>query len=294
MAGGVQGLQLCATCAYQELSLYTTWALIYVKVASPFPSGVPKDENDLIIPARDGTLRALRAAKAAGTVKRVVITSSYAAIGYGQPDRRDPFTEEDWTPLENAPIRVPPYQKSKTVAERAAWDWIAKEGGEMELSVVNPVGIFGPSLSKNSGTSIEIIERLMKGQLPGLPQLSFGVVDVRDTADLHLRAMTDPAAKGERFLALAGDFVTFQYIAQTLRSRLGDKAKKVPTRVLPNFVLRIVAYWDRAAEMIVEELGKAKNASNNKAVTVLGWKPRSAEEAIIASAESLERLGVLK
>lgn len=264
-------------------------------VASPFPPSAPKHEDELIVPAREGTLRAVRAAKAAGTVERVVVTSSFAAVGYGHPDRgKKPFTEEDWTVLEHPAQPVSAYSKSKTIAERAAWDYIEKEGGDMELAVVNPVAIFGPILSKNYATSIELIARSMNGQLPGLPQIAFGIVDVRDVADLHVRCMVDPKAAGQRFLAVTGDFMEVQGIAVALKSRLGDKANKVPTRVLPNFLLRIAGYFDSTVAMIVPELGKFKNATNEKARSVLGWQPRSAEDAIVATAESLEQFGLLK
>lgn len=167
-------------------------------VASPFPATMPANEDDLIVPAREGTLRVLRAARDAG-VKRVVLTSSFVAVGYGQTYRTEPYTEADWT---NVDGDVAAYGKSKTLAERAAWDFIAREGGALELAVVNPVGIFGPALGKDLSTSIEIVKRMMDGALPGLPNLAFGIVDVRDLADLHLRAMVDPAASGERFLAV--------------------------------------------------------------------------------------------
>lgn len=261
-------------------------------VASPFPPGVPKDENDVIGPARDGALRVLRAARDAG-VKRVVLTSSFAAVGYGHPHGRPPFTEVDWTNLEGG-TDLSAYTKSKTIAERAAWDFIAREGGDLELATVNPVGIFGPLLGPDLSTSITLVQRILDGSMPGLPQLWFGVVDVRDVADLHIRAMTNPRAKGERFLAISGDFMTVKQIADTLRSRLGNTARKVPTRVLPNFVIRFIGLFDKQVGLIVPELGKAKNASNRKAQELLGWKPRPPQDAIAATGESLARLGVLK
>jgi nucleoside-diphosphate-sugar epimerase len=260
-------------------------------VASPFPSNVPDDENELIVPAREGALRVLRASRDAG-VKRVVLTSSFAAIGYGQKPREAPFNETNWTDPNGADVR--PYVKSKTLAERAAWDFIAKEGGKLELSVVNPVGVFGPVLGPDYSTSILIVQRLMDGALPGCPKLYFGVVDVRDVADLHLRAMTHPAAKGERFLAVAGDFMSMQDIAKVLKARMGTAAKRVPTRQLPNFLVRLASLRDPAVKQIVPELGKRKNATNEKAKRVLGWAPRSNEDSIVATAESLVRLGLLK
>jgi nucleoside-diphosphate-sugar epimerase len=260
-------------------------------VASPFPAGVPQHEDELIVPAREGTLRVLRAARQAG-VKRVVLTSSFAAIGYGHEEQKAPFNETDWTDLNGDDLTA--YVKSKTIAERAAWDFIAKEGGSLELAVVNPVGIFGPVLGPDYATSIMFIRRLMDGEVPGLPKLSFGAVDVRDVADLHVLAMQHPAAKGERFLAVAGDFLPIAEIAKVLKTRLGDQAKKVPTRQVPNWLLRLAALRDPAVKQILPELGKHKNATSEKAMRLLGWKPRSSEESIVATAESLIRLGLLK
>jgi len=259
-------------------------------VASPFPMNPPKHEADLIVPAREGTLRVLRAARHAG-VRRVVLTSSFAAIGYGHSQQEQSFTEEDWT-NPDAP-GVTAYAKSKTLAERAAWDFIAREGGALELSVVSPVGIFGPALGHDFSTSIEIVRRMLDGDMPGCPRISFGVVDVRDVADLHLRAMTHPAAKGERFLCVAGEFISFQQIARLLHARLGNQAQRVSTRVLPDWVLRLFALFDKSAAQILPELGKRKQASNQRARQVLGWTPRSNEESILATAESLIRLGLL-
>jgi len=260
-------------------------------VASPFPSTVPDNEDELIVPAREGALRVLRAARDA-RVQRVVLTSSFAAIGYGQQPRDTPFDETSWTDLNGEDVL--PYVKSKTLAERAAWDFIAKEGGGLELSVVNPVGIFGPVLGPDYSTSILLVQRMMDGALPGCPRLYFGAVDVRDVAELHLRAMIDPAAKGERFLAVAGDFMSMLDIAKVLKKQLGAAAKRVPTRELPDWMVRLASMTDPAVKQILPELGKRKNATNEKARRVLGWAPRPREEAVAATAESLVRLGLLK
>lgn len=263
-------------------------------VASPFPPKAPKHEDELIIPAREGTLRVLRAAKRVGTVKRIVLTSSVAAVGYGHSDVSRPFTEEDWS---NVDAGIPAYPKSKTLAERAAWNFIEQEGGGMELSVVNPVGVYGPLFASESySTSIELVLRLMNGSIPGLPDIGFGVVDVRDVADLHLRAMTDPKAKGERFIAVAGDneALTVQEIAMVLKERLGSKASKVPTLVVPNFVVKMLGFFDPTVRMIVPDLGKRRISSNRKAKEVLEWQPRSVADSVVATAESLEQLGMLK
>ena len=260
-------------------------------VASPFPPRAPKDENELIRPARDGALRVLKAARDAG-VKRVVLTSSFAAVGYGHPAQVEPFTEATWTNL-NGP-GVAAYMKSKTIAERAAWDFIAREGGTLELSVVNPVGVFGPLLGDDLSTSVFLLKMLLDGALPACPRVAFGVVDVRDVADLHLRAMTDPAAKGERFLAVAGPCMSLHEISQLLRRELGPIAHRVPTRELPDWVVRLIAVFSRQARQIVSELGKPKSVSFEKAQHILGWAPRSNQECILATAKSLNDLGLLK
>lgn len=260
-------------------------------VASPFPPTIPKDEQELIVPAREGALRVLRASRDAG-VKRVVLTSSFAAVGYGHALKQAPFDETSWTDPQGDDVR--PYVKSKTLAERAAWDFVGREGGDLELSVVNPVGVFGPVLGPDLSTSILLVQRMMDGALPGCPRLYFGVVDVRDVADLHLRAMSHPVAKAERFLAVAGDFMSILDIAKVLRRRMGAAAKRVPTLQLPDWVVRLAALRDPAVKQIVPELGKRKNATNEKAKRVLGWTPRSNEDAVVATAESLMQLGLLK
>jgi len=260
-------------------------------VASPLPTNLPKDENEIIIPAREGALRVLRASRDAG-VRRVVLTSSFGAVGYGHKPRREPFTEADWTDLNGDDLTA--YTKSKTLAERAAWDFIAKEGGSLELSTIQPVGVFGPVLGPDYSASILIVQRLMDGALPGCPKLYFGAVDVRDVAALHLLAMADPVAKGERFLAVAGDFMSMLEIARLLKARLGDSAKRVPVRELPNWILHLASLRDPAIKLILPELGKRKNATGDKARRLLGWNPRTREDAIVATAESLVRLGLLK
>jgi nucleoside-diphosphate-sugar epimerase len=257
-------------------------------LASPFPLTPPKHEDDLILPAREGALRVLTAARDA-QVKRVVMTSSFAAVGYGNPPPGRPFTEDDWTNPDAEGLGA--YVKSKTLAERAAWDFIEREGRGLELSVVNPVGVFGPVLGSDYSTSIQLVKRLIDGAIPGIPRVSYGIVDVRDVADLHVRAMTNPAAAGQRFLAIAGEFMSVAEIAAVLRERMGDDARKVPKRMLPNWLVRLVSRFDSSVRQIVPELGKEKQASNAKAKSVLGWAPRSNEEAIVASAESLLKLG---
>jgi dihydroflavonol-4-reductase len=259
-------------------------------VASPFPLAQPKDENDLIRPAVDGTLRVLRAARDAG-VKRVVLTSSFAAIGYGHGDQAAAYTEADWTNVDGPAVQ--PYMKSKTLAERAAWDFVEREGNGLELAVVNPVGIFGPVLNEDLSTSIEIIKRMLEGGLPGAPRLYFGVVDVRDVAGMQVRAMTAPEAKGERFLAVAGDPVSIYDMSVILQQGMGEKAAKAKLRQIPDWLMRIMALFNPLAREAGPRLGIRAAASNTKARELLGWQFRSNEEAIVASGESLVRLGIV-
>lgn len=256
-------------------------------VASPFPQGTPKDENELIVPARDGTLRVLRAARDAG-VKRVVATSSFAAIGYGHGTTDKMFTEEDWTDLGGT--HVQPYMKSKTLAERAAWDFIARAGGALELSVINPVGIFGPVLGPDFSSSIAIVKRLLDG-MPAVPRIYFGVVDVRDLADLHIRAMTADAAKEQRFLAVGDAMTSLFEIATILRRRLGPAAERVPSRQTPDWLLRLMAAFNPQARAVLPQLGIKRRSSSEKARRLLGWQTRPLEETIVDTAESLLRYG---
>lgn len=257
--------------------------------ASPTPSGSQTREEDWIQPAVDGVLRVLRASRDAG-VKRVVLTSAFGAIGMGHKPQTRPFNETDWTEINDT---VAPYQKSKTLSERAAWDFIAKEGRGLELSAVNPTAVLGPALSADYSHSIRIIQQLMDGQ-PGCPKINSGFMDVRDLADLHLRAMVDPAANGERFIAISGSSLWMLDIAKVLKRRMGAAAAKVPTRELPNWLLRTLALWNPSLKALVPYLGINMNATSEKAMRLLGWSPRPVEESIVATAESLIKLGLLK
>jgi dihydroflavonol-4-reductase len=252
---------------------------------------VPKDENEMIIPARDGTLRVLRAAREAG-VRRVVITSSLGAIGYGHPPRDKPFDESDWTNLDGADVQA--YVKSKTLAERAAWDFVAREGGGLELSVVNPAGIFGPVLGPDFSGSIEIVKSLLDGAMPAVPRVYFGVVDVRDVAELHLRAMTAPEAKGERFIAVSGATMSILDIAKVLRRELGPAARRVPRLQAPDWLVRLAANRIPLLRAVVPMLGRVRHSTSAKARSLLGWQARPNDDAILATAESLIRLGLVK
>lgn len=264
-------------------------------VASPFPSKVPKHEDDLIIPAREGTLRVLRFARNAGSVVRVVLTSSVAAVSYGYSHTHpqpNPFTEENWSDV--SAKNATPYPKSKTLAERAAWDFIEKEGGKLELAVINPVVLLGPTLGSDA-TSLHTVSELLDGNAPGLPRVCMGVVDVRDCAELHLLAMTHPKAKGERFICIGEGSVMMEEIGKILKKNLGPKARKVPSIVLPDFLVRVVAIFLPVARLIVPDLGLRQVISNAKATNVLGWKWQyTTEQAITASAESLFKFNIVR
>jgi dihydroflavonol-4-reductase len=260
-----------------------------VHVASPFPPQQPNDPDELIVPAREGALRVLRTALKAG-VERIVLTSSAVAVANGGEMRGPaPMTEEDWTDPANPNLTA--YGRSKTIAERAAWDLVRESGETRRLSVIAPSAILGPALSDDRSYSLQVIERLLAG-MPGLPRLGFSFVDVRDVADLHVRAMTAPEAGGERFLG-TGPFLWMADVAEILRDRLGPSAAKVPTRKVPNFVVRAMARFDPGLRSVVGDLGRQRVFSSEKARTKLDWSPRPIEETIVDCAESLMRVGVV-
>ena len=252
-------------------------------VASPFPPAQPKDPDELIVPAREGTLRVLRAALDAGAC-RVVVTSSVAAVRGSADSAAAPLTEADWSDPEDP--KLSPYARSKTIAERAAWDLVRERGEEERLAVVNPGAILGPVLGAERSTSLALVERLMNG-MPGTPRIGFSVVDVRDVADLHILAMTADGAGGERYLATAR-FQWMADIAAVLREQLGPAAAKVPKRSIPDFLVRGMALFDPAARSIVGQLGHRVELSNAKA-RALGWEPRPVEETIADCGRSLAR-----
>jgi dihydroflavonol-4-reductase len=256
-------------------------------VASPLPAAQPKDPDEVIVPARDGTLRVLKAALAAG-VKRVVVTSSIEAIrNAGRDIPARPLTEDDWTDPANGDLT--PYIRSKTIAERAAWEYVREAGASEKLSVINPGAIVGPVLSEDFSYSLLAIERMLKGA-PGIPRLGFSFVDVRDVADMQLAAMTKPEGAGERFIATT-QFLWLSEVASILREHLGPAARKVPTRMVPNFAVRALARFDAELRSVVGDLGQHIEYSNEKARARLGWSPRPVEETIVECARSLQRQG---
>ena len=238
------------------------------------------------MPAREGTLRVLRAALDAG-VERVVVTSSVAAIAGGSTAADMPLDEENWTDLDHPGLS--PYVESKTIAEHAAWDLVREAGESERLAVVNPGAILGPALSEDRSFSLEVIERLLGG-IPGLPRIGFSFVDVRDVADLQIRAMLSPEAGGERFVAV-DEFLWMEDVAAVLRDRLGEDAAKVPKRRIPDFLVRAMGVFDPGVRSIVNQLGKQISYSSEKARTRLEWSPRPVEETIVDTARSMTAAG---
>jgi dihydroflavonol-4-reductase len=257
-------------------------------VASPLIS--TRDEQAVIRPAVDGVLHVLRAARDGG-VRRVVHTSSCGAVYYGHPWQPEPFDESSWTNVDAGGMSA--YVKSKALAERAAWDFMAGEGGALELAVVNPTGIFGPALSAGATSSLGLIKRLLDG-MPACPDLWFGVVDVRDVVDLHLRAMTAPAAAGQRYIASEGPAVSMLEIASVLRERLGPAAARVPARRMPDWIVRLIGRFNVEMGDLVPLLGQRRSATAAKAERELGWKARPWQDAVTGSAGSLLELGVVE
>lgn len=260
-------------------------------VASPIFLRTPKDENEMIRPAVEGTLRVLKASRNAG-VKRVVMTSNFGAVGYSHTDTTKVITEENWTIPNQKGLSA--YNKSKVLAERAAWEFMAEEGGKLELSVINPMAILGPSLGPVLSSGFELLLKVLDGSMKAIPNITLGIVDVRDVADLHIRAMTNPAANGQRFLALAGGILSLPEIATLLKAEMGDAASRVSTKTVPDWLVHLAALFSPTAKSIAPMVGRYRNASNEKARTVLGWEPRSNEEAILATANSLVRYGAIK
>jgi dihydroflavonol-4-reductase len=259
-------------------------------VASPFPRAIPKTEDELIRPARDGALRVLKAARDAG-VKRVVLTSSIAAIIHGHGSHPSLFTESDWTDETNL-SDTGPYERSKTIAERAAWAWQAAQGGALELVAVNPSTVIGPILRSDFSFSIEVIKKLLDGSVPALPRFGFDLVDVRDIARLHILAMMEPSAAGHRFIG-AGEFLWGEELASILKRGLPEKAPSIPSIVVPDFLVHLFALFDPAVRSQIFNLGKEKRVSSAKAREMLGWTTRPAAESILDTAQSLQANGVV-
>ncbi len=251
-------------------------------VASPFPPAQPRDPDELIVPAREGTRRVLGAALEAG-VGRIVLTSSVAAVRGGATPAESPIDESRWTDPGNESLT--PYVRSKAAAERAAWDLVEEAGARERLATIQPGAILGPALSDDVSFSLELIQRLLRG-MPGTPRIGFNLVDVRDVADLHIKAMEAPEAGGGRFIAV-NDFLWMAEIAAILRERLGEDAAKVPKRGVPDLLVRALGIFDASVRSFTGDLGKKVTMTSEKARTQLGWEPRPVEETIVDCARGL-------
>lgn len=251
-------------------------------VASPLGIDNTKDADALIVPARDGTLRVLRAAAAAG-VNRVVMTSAANTASPSSYREEGVSDETLWTDPDDPTL--PAYRRSKTVAERAAWDFVAEQGNQGLLTTILPGAVFGPLLTADNLGSTQIVARLLNG-MPGTPKIGFEIVDVRDLADVHIRAMTAPEAAGQRFLA-TGEFMWMHDMALALRTGLGGAASKVPTRNLPNLAVRLASITDRTLREIMPALGRRHRHSTAKAQLLLDWHSRPAAETVVTCAQSL-------
>jgi dihydroflavonol-4-reductase len=269
-----------------------TAGMDYVQhIASPIPVSLPKNDDELVIPAREGALRALRFGRDAG-VKRVVMTSSMAAIAYGlESAPSKPLDETSWT--DEAHSDTSPYIRSKTIAEKAAWAFMKAEGGALELTTINPGAVLGPVLGSDFSASVLIVEKLLSGAFPACPNIGFALVDVRDIADLHVRAMTNDKAAGQRFLG-AGKFYWMQDVAKVLSEDLGQQGRKVPTGKLPSWLVKIMGNFDPVTKSIIYELDRYRPITAAKAKDLLGWSTRDERISIIDTARSLIREGVVK
>ena len=260
-------------------------------VASPVQVENVENEDDVITPAREGTLRVLRAARDAG-IKRVVLTSAFHAVAYGHARTDHQFTDDDWSVLYGPGITA--YAKSKTLAERAAWAFVRTEGGGMELTTVLPVAVMGTVMGREISGSNHIIQRILDGAMPVYPNLWIPIVDVRDVASAHVLAMTTPGAAGQRFLLSSGPAIAMKQIGAILKANFGDAAKHVPTRSIPDLVVRTASIFNKGFRPLLPDLGFARKVTSEKANRVLDWQPRKPSEAIVAAGESLIKNGLIK
>ena len=278
------------TFAEADLNNAVVWSELtknvdYVQhIASPFPRKLPKNENDLILPAKNGTLNILKSAADNG-VKRVVMTSSMAAVVYGKSKDQlsRVFTETDWTD-ETDKRDTAPYIRSKTIAEKAAWAFMQNNKSGLELTTVLPGAILGPVLEKDFGTSANIVAHILQGQPPALPKIGFDIIDVRSVADLLIKAMESPKAADKRYIASAG-YLTFREIALLLSAQYPHR--KVPSGELPNFAARLFSVFEPALKPVLLDLGIKRKAYIDKAKSELNWEPLPLKEAVMACAESL-------
>lgn len=265
-------------------------ATYVIHVASPTPKLQFKNEAEMIRPAVAGVLRVFEASREAG-VKKIVMTSAYGAVFAGHKKRKTPYTEKDWSNLDAKGIH--PYQKSKTLAEKAAWKFIQEEGENMALTVINPVGVMGPVLSKKFSHSNIQVQEMMQGKIKALPNVDSGYVDVRDVAALHILAMLSDKANGQRFLATTGETLSMIDVANVLKNAFPEYAQNIPTKTIPNFLVKLTAIFNPKLRMLASIVGVYAETSDEKAKLMLGWHHRTAKEAIEATGQSMIDLGIV-
>ncbi|WP_342089016.1 SDR family oxidoreductase [Dyadobacter sp. OTU695] len=263
-----------------------------LSVAAPVFFDKPEDEQEAFRPAREGILRILRFAKATG-VKRVVMTSNFGAVGFTQTDKTRKTTEEDWTDTSNTAVSV--YERSKTLAEQAAWDFVRTEGEGFEFVTINPVAILGPSLDVHVSGSFHLLENLLNGKMKAVPNIPLNVVDVRDVADLHIRAMETPAAAGNRFIASADGKISLPEIATLIKRQRPEIAGKVAERKLPGLVLKVASIFNDQAKEGLLLARMNRDVSTQKAKEILGWSPiGTQQETVLAAVDSLVKYDLIK
>ena len=260
---------------------------VLMHTASPLPMKQPRDENELVRPAVEGTLRALRAAHTAG-IRRVVLTSSTAAVTHRPPGlEKDKFDESDWS--DPSWTGMSPYTKSKTLAERAAWDFVENEAPDMQLTAINPCLVLGRPLDDHYGTSLRVVERLLRGKDPLLPKVGMGIVDVTDVARMHVRAMTAAGAPGKRLIG-AAEFMWIAEIAELLKADYPER--RIPLRTAPDFVIRLTALFDRSIRSIVPLLGKRQELDSSRARELLDMDFIPAAESVRAAGRYIMERGL--
>lgn len=263
-----------------------------LSVASPVFFEIPKDENEAMKPAIEGILRILKFARNTN-VKRVIMTSSFGAVGFSHTNKNTETTEADWTDPNLKGLSA--YEKSKGLSERAAWDFIKREGGNLEFATINPVAILGPSLNEHISGSFDILKHLLNGSMKVVPNIPLNIVDVRDVADLHIRAMISPNANGQRFIASANGQISMPEIAVFLKKKMPDVATKVSLKILPDWVLHLAALFNPQAKAGAMFLKVNRNVSNANAKKSLNWSPIATnEESILAAMESIIKYGIIK
>ena len=257
-------------------------------VASPFFLGEPENEDVFIKPAVEGTLRVLKAC-ADADVQKVVLTSSFAAVGYGHPREKEVYTEEDWSSVDG---EISAYAKSKTLAEKAAWEFVEnlEESKKFDLTVINPVAVTGPMLTSDIGSSNDFLLKLISGSMPACPKIHMGYIDVRDVAKAHIFSMTEEKTNGERIIVSENEMF-FAEVGKTLNEA---GFKKSPTKELPNFLVKIMSFFVGELKTLLSALDRKGDIDKTKAERFFNWEYISTEQSVTETAQQLQEMGLTK